>query len=249
MFVATAQADVLVTVGNLDLPVGSTSGLLPVYISSNAADQVGTTSFEFVITRGAGTNTFLAFNPAVDPSSTTFNSVSPPYVFAGNSFDQSVPLALLSNITTTSYPNDTAFGGDSTNNGANVTLSSVSNGTLLALLPLTTATGAPPAVGDTFQVSLVPTSDPTGTSNPNTGFSFNGEGQTFYAFSSTVGTITIVSAAVPEPASWILGLCRLSPWPPSAQPGSGSGPGGRIRPARSNACPAKIHLADDPRRT
>ena len=206
---ATAQADIFVDVSNLNVPVGSTNALLPIYISSNAADEIGSTSFQFQITRGAGTNTFLAFNSAVDPSNATFNSASPPYVFAGNSFDQSFPLSLLSNPTTTSYPNDTALGGDFTNSG-NVTLSSVPNGALLALLPLTTATGAPPAVGDTFQVSLVPTSDSTGTANPQTGFAFQGDGQSFYPFNSTIGTITIVSAAVPEPASWLLGLSALA---------------------------------------
>jgi hypothetical protein len=136
--------------------------------------------------------------------------VTPPYVFANNSFDQSPPpTSNISNVTSSAggYPNDTINGGDQTFGGSSVTLSSDSHGALLALLPLTTATAVTPTSGDTFIVSLVPTSDPDGSGNFPSGFQ---SGETFSAFSSTSGTVTIIASTVPEPASWIIGLIAVA---------------------------------------
>ncbi len=210
-FACKLHADIVVTVGDLSLPAGS-SGVLPVYISSTASDQLATTSFEFVITQGLLTNTFLAFDPANDTSTATFNATNPPYapyVFAGNSFDESTPTSLVFNIGTTAYLNDTLNGGDFTADFMNAPgLPGGTMDTLLALLPLTTATGATPAAGDTFLVSLVPLSDDGDTLGLNSGFQ-DALGNS-YAFSSTPGTVTITASSVPEPAAWILGLIAMA---------------------------------------
>ena len=197
-FGSAARADFIVTVApNTNLAVGS-SGYVPVYISSTAGDLLQNTSFEFQVTTGGSTRLEFTGSPA-PASDPTFSNSS--YVFFGNSSDQTnaSPLGASSQ---TVVPGDTFIGGDFTL-GNNVVVPG--SNVLLAELPVTSLTGLPPSVGDTFTISLVPTSG-SGFSG-NTGFGdsdFN-----FGNFTSIAGTVTIVAATVPEPAAWILGLVAL----------------------------------------
>ena len=191
-----SRADYIVSVGNLNLAAGS-SGYVPVFISSNAGDLLANTNFEFQISTAGATQLQFTNSPAPG-SDPTFASSS--YVFFGNSSIQTLNFLPLG---TTNAAGDTFIGGDSTNNTANVPVPS--SNLLLVDLPVTSLTSLPPTVGDTFTISLVPASG-SGFS-VNTGFgTSDGNDLTFGNFTSVPGTVTIVSAVVPEPASVALGI-------------------------------------------
>jgi len=112
---------------------------------------------------------------------------------------------------TTVYANDTFLGFDSTNNLSPVSLSSSSGPVLLAALTLDASITS---AGESFNVSLVPSSG-NGPSSAGTGMYFNVVDSNFnelsaVPFTSTSGTVTITpSGAVPEPASIICGLTAI----------------------------------------
>ncbi len=189
-----ARADFVVTIGDLVLQPNA-AGLLPVIVSSTTGQALANTNFEFLITTSGPTRLEFASSP--DPSSDpTF--AAPGYAFAGNSGDQAFNIS-LGTASTTNVPNDTFFGGDLTADGTDI-LGPLA-GALLAYLPITTSQTLPPVPGDTFTVSLIPSAD--GGSNGISGFTgFSDSGATFFPFTSTDGTITIV----PEPSSWSLCL-------------------------------------------
>jgi len=84
-------------------------------------------------------------------------SSADPYIFFGNSLAELSPPA--GNISSTITTNDTHIGGDGT---VPVWMGGVgpvfvpTTDTLLARLQVTSATGSPPAVGDTFTMALEP---------------------------------------------------------------------------------------------
>ncbi len=210
LFANTARAlviDVNVTVDpTFSVQAGGT-GLLPVFISSNNSSELASFNFQFLIQQAGVTTTQLAFDTAsLDPSSTasTQTLTDPKYVFVGQSSDQGV-FSQFSNITNTSYVNDTISGGDAITSGF-VTLPSSTTSTLLTYLPLTTATGAPPSAGDSFTVSLVPSGATSGLSGLNS--TFQDSSNNYFTFGSSPGTVTITAA--PEPASWVMAVMALA---------------------------------------
>ena len=186
-----ASADLVITVGNITLPAGS-SGYVPVYISSNDGDQIGRTSFQFQITTAGGSRLEFANSPAVG-SDPTFSN--PNYIFAGGSGSRdqadSLRLGTASGVNTVP-PNQQFSGGDIVADfSTNVTVTS--NGTmLLADLPVTALTGVPPQPGDTFSINATANNVFRDAASDN---SFTiGEGVT-----ANGGTVTIGASAVPLP--------------------------------------------------
>ena len=206
-----ARADFDITVGSLTLAPGG-SGLLPVYINSNAmgGQDLAAAGFTLQITTSGPTQLDFQNSPAA-ASDPTFTNASPPYVFLGNSADLTfstmmppIPIP-LGTASMTVVPNDTFIGGDATYDGTNVTVGATND--LLGYVPVTANTILPPVPGDTFTVSLVPTADGSPiAADGNTGFQ-NMAGN-FFPYSSTSGTVTISS--VPEPGSIVLLVIGLA---------------------------------------
>jgi hypothetical protein len=204
-----ARADLVISIQSTTVAAGGT-GVLDVYLTSTASsmnpDFINNLGFELQITNNGVDNTQLAFSAT--QSFGYLNSSSPPYVFLGDSFDyKSGSAGGIVSPTGTVYPYDTFTGSDSTFSGNPVSLSS---GTtyLLASLTLTTATFASPNIGDSFTVSLVPSSgsgSANGSPPPTTffdNFNFDTGGETSATpFTSLPGTVMITGSAVPEPAS------------------------------------------------
>jgi len=190
-----ARADFIVSVSDVTLSPGTT-GFVDVTISSDqpAGDLLSTFGFEFRITT-TGATRLEFFSPQPDPQLS-----DPGYVFFGNSFAATNALP-IGNVLTTLVPNDTFSGGDSESNFADVNITSSK---LLARLLITTMTTLPPAVSDTFQVSLEPTNTFFFDSNFNA-----------ISFSTIPGTVAIQQPAtiVPEPTSgnaWLVMLSLLT---------------------------------------
>ena len=127
------------------------------------------------------------------------------YVFAGDSADE-----INSNpggyVIQTVYPGDTFFGLDYTSSGNPISLSTDSKPVLLAALTLdATITSA----SDQYTVSLMPSTGAGTSSMSSTYFdtidSNNVESNPL-SFTGSPGTVTIASAAVPEPNSSLTGL-------------------------------------------
>ncbi len=208
--VAPARADLVITVGDQSLPVG-TAGDVPVYISSTTGmDELNSENFAFQIT--ATDNTLLDFgtSPLTTLSGSTdltFSDASATYLFHGDSFVQMNAGFGLGNSYQTVVPFDTFAGGDGTNDSQNMQVTT--SPLLLAMLPLVPDANRPAAAGDTFTISLIPSSDAAPTNYDNsvnlavyTGFI--DANSTFYPYSSVSGTVTIT--AVPEPSTWLLSL-------------------------------------------
>ena len=201
------RADFIITVGNLSLPQNS-SGFLAVTIQSTVAggEPLDFTAFEYRITTSSGR--LLEFQNSPAPSSDpTF--ANPNYVFFGDSLDQMTSSPLGTAFTTTTT-NDSFMGGDLKADPPPALVPAAPS-KLLAELPVSAVTAL---VGDTFTISLVPSSG-AGFSG-NTGFAADG---VFAPFTSIPGTVTITPAvsAVPEPASVTLaligaGLAGLAGW-------------------------------------
>jgi hypothetical protein len=192
---------------------GTVDVLLTSTASSGAPDLINNYAFQLQIANNGVDNTQLAFSANQDFGYISNSSLHPAYLFLGDTSAAQPPPSPIGSPGQTVFPNDTFTGADSTFSGNPVSLSS---GTtyLLASLTVTTLTGAPPGVGDAFTISLVP---PSGTgsmfANPNTyfdNFNFDGDNEfSFTPFTSTSGTVNVVSAAIPEPASIISGLTAL----------------------------------------
>jgi hypothetical protein len=132
------------------------------------------------------------------------------YVFFGDSTDQHTS-SPGGTVTTTSYTNDNFVGTDSTFSGNPVSLSASSGQVLLASLSLNAAITN---VGDTYTISLVP---PTGNGSISSSMStffddFNfstGTETSAVPFTSTPGTVKIISSAIPEPSTIVSGLSAV----------------------------------------
>ena len=146
---ASARADLTLTIGNLALTPGGT-GTVNVLIASRDGTPVNLNSFgfEFRITTVKGPDRLEFTQSQMSP----FAGTSVPYVFQGNSYDQinSSPQGMV--VAGTSPPSGVYDGFDGTNDGFDV---AVGGARLLTELTVTTVTGLPPAVGDSFLISLV----------------------------------------------------------------------------------------------
>lgn len=174
----------------------SSTAYIPVYIRWSGAGPatLANTSFEFRLTSTGPTQLSFMNSPA-PVSDPTFSNAN--YVFFGDSFDVAFSQVLgTAHTSGGGYSNDTFIGGDSTNSGVDVTLTTADR--LLAMLPVTTSTGLPPAEGDLFTLSLVPASAP--------GFSghtgFGDSSPNFWPYSSFSGRVSVV----PEPATLAVSL-------------------------------------------
>lgn len=215
-FGVPVRADLVVSIGNSTIAPGG-AGTLDVFLRSTASTQapdlINNYAFQLQITNNGVDNTQLAFSPNQDFGYISNTSLNPAYLFLGDSSDAQPPPSPVGSTGQTVYPNDTFTGSDSTFSGNPVSLSS---GTtyLLASLAVTTLTGAAPVAGDAFSISLMPTSGSGSLfDSPNTyfdNFDFNnGTEISATPFTSTSGTVSIVAAAVPEPASIICGVTAL----------------------------------------
>jgi hypothetical protein len=183
MFVVAAaissslSAGIIVDIQDATISAGGT-GFVDVLISSTGTDDLASFTYEFEISAPT-VNGALRFSAIQNSSETT--ATSPDYVFLNDS---------QAFIAARQDPDEQRLvGGD----GATANVSITGTQLLLARLELEHITATPlAAVGDTFTVSLVP--------GLNTDFlDENFISLTQEPFSS--GTITITSAAVPEPAS------------------------------------------------
>lgn len=193
---APGRADLVITVQDGVIPQAG-SGAIDVLISGSG-DLLSSFNFEFRITTAGLTR--LEF---VDPQSDEqLGDAS--YVFAGNSLavDDGVPIG---NVSTTSVPNDTFIGGDSTADFGDVP---VTSSRLLVRLNLTAVTGLAPVEGDTFTISLVPLTSPGDLGDASF---FVDSAFEPIAYTSTSGTVTIgpAAAVVPEPSTLALALVGL----------------------------------------
>ena len=198
MVAAPARADFQVLIASPTIAQGGT-GALDVYLTSNASssspDLLNNYSFTLQIT---GPNE-LMFSTAQ-----SFNYLSnSQYVFAGDSTAQSTmsPGGTVTNSgPPNGYANDTFVGFDSTFSGNPVSLSSSNTPLLLAAITLDAGITA---VGDSYAISLMPS---TGNGSMNSSsqtffdvFDFNTGGETSAVpFTSTPGEVTISGAAVPR---------------------------------------------------
>lgn len=193
-----AHADFMITVGGLNLVEGGT-GTLDVLIESNSLGGTPLSLFNmrFEITPAGGTPTRLEFTDPQPDSQLTEAG----YVFSGNSFDFDNGLPVGA-VNSTTVPNDTFFGGDSTSSGTNV---NVSGPLLLARLQVTALTGAPPGGDDTFTIHLL---------TSGSEFSaFNDAGALVpQDFQSLDGTVTIIASPVPLPSGLVLALTGALSW-------------------------------------
>jgi len=211
-----ARADLIISIVSTSVTQGGT-GTVDVTLTSTAGslnpDLINDYAFQLQITNNGLDNTQLAFSANQDFGYVSDTSLTPAYVFLGDSFAAQPPPSPIVSAGQTVYPNDTFTGTDSTFSGNPVGLSS-GNTYLLAILTVTTLTNAPPSIGDSFTISLVPTLGSGSMSdNPNMyfdNFNFNtGMEISATPFTSTSGTVTILGAAVPEPASVVSGLTAL----------------------------------------
>ncbi len=206
----------IISIGNASVAQGGT-GTVDVFLTSTASSQapdlINNYGFQLQITNNGVDNTQLAFSANQNFGYISNTSLNPAFLFLGDSSVAQPPPSPVGGPITTVYPNDTFTGSDSTFSGNPVSLSS-GNTYLLASLTVTALTPASPVVGDSFTISLVPTSG-TGSmfDNPNMYFdnvNFDtGNEISATPFTSTSGTVNIVSAAIPEPASIISGLTAL----------------------------------------
>ncbi len=210
LFAAPAQAgSFVISIGSPTIPQGGT-GTLDVFLTSNAspssADPLNNYAFTLQIT---GPNE-LRFSPTQSFDYLT----SSQYVFAGDSTAQmtSSPAGTVS-TSMTGYSNDTFIGNDSTFSGSSVSLSSANTPVLLAALTLDATITSP---GDSYSISLVPSSG-NGSMNSSSktffdvvDFSNTGLETSAVPFTtSTSGTVMITGASIPEPSSLVSGLTAL----------------------------------------
>ncbi len=175
---STADAGLVVSIGNLDLLPGQT-GQVQVLIRSDADDTLDVFNLEFLITTG-GTSR-LEFVTLSPPNATDPHLGMNAYLLHNDSAAEAVPPAGI--IDTTTANNDTYIGGDGTVSGSGVSVPSTF--ALLTILEVTADTSAPPVVGDVFTIQLVV--------GPNTVF-YTPDWEEI-SYTSTSGTVRVV----PEP--------------------------------------------------
>lgn len=203
-----AQAELIIDIGSASLAPGSTK-TIDVLISSNATDatpdMLNQYGLQLLITTAGSTR--LEFGQT-QPQGFLNDST---YVFYSNSFSYDFSIS-ASSIATTFVTNDTFNAGDSTSNASTISLSQSSGQKLLAQFQVTSDTTLPPLAGDTFTISLVPSSG-TGSASGNASTYFDnydfdtGKEISSVSFRSNPGTVTI--QPVPEPSSLILSLISL----------------------------------------
>jgi hypothetical protein len=176
-FYSSASADVIVSVGNLNLMPGGT-GFVDVTVSGNS-DLLQSFGLEFRIRTSDATELDFA-----DPQPYDYLTDSG-YVLFGNSFASANPP--VGNVCDTDVPRDTFIGGDMTMNAPNV---KVTDTKLLVRLQVTTDTLLPPEVGNSFTISLEPSSSTY----------FSDSALNSIAYTATAGTVSIV----PEPGTMTL---------------------------------------------
>jgi hypothetical protein len=203
---APSRGDFVISIGSTSIAQGST-GTIDVMLTSTASpsspDLVNNFAFALQIT-GPG---MLEFANSQDFSYLNASN----YIFYGDSFDYQTsspggsPTSLV-------YTNDTFIGIDITNSTNPVSLSSSNTPVLLAALTLDATSTQ---VGDSDTISLVPLSGngstATGALTYFDNYNFNtGVETSAVPFTSSSGTVTITTAAVPEPSSIVLGLGAMS---------------------------------------
>jgi hypothetical protein len=170
-------ADLMVTVGNLDLAPGET-GSIDVTIAGDG-DLLQTCGFEFRIQTAGATR--LEF---VDPQPYGYLEDAD-YVFVSDTFAWKYPP--VGAVSETTVPGDTFIGGDMTLSIPDVI---VTDSKLMARLQVTSDTTLPPEAGDSFTISLEPSSSSY----------FSGSGVPNILYTATTGTVNIV----PEPGTMAL---------------------------------------------
>lgn len=204
-FAGPARGDFVISIGSPSIPQGGT-GVVDVWLrstaSSSAPDLLNNLAFTLQIT---GPNE-LQFASVQDFS--YLNGA--PYVFAGDSLDQSTS-SPGGSVLTSSYLNDTFVGVDATFSGNPVSLDSSSGSLLLATLTLSAAITN---IGDSYAIGLVPASG-DGSMNSSTAMYFDnvdfatGLETSAVSFTSAPGTVTIIAASVPEPSTIVSGLSAM----------------------------------------
>ncbi|MCA9061535.1 MAG: PEP-CTERM sorting domain-containing protein [Planctomycetaceae bacterium] len=181
------HADLIITFENSTVSSGGT-GFIDVFIGSTGSDDLVLVGYEFSIA-GADANGSLQFRDTLNQIDDEQNDSR--YVFAGDT-DPLNFLAARQDPTVTGLA-----GTDFANSLTDVTLSSFDAPRLLARLELEHVTTTPSAaIGDTFAISLIP----VGSLFQDSAMVLNASTDSL-PFSSIPGTITITSAAVPEPSS------------------------------------------------
>ncbi len=194
---AAAFGDIILDVQDASISAGGT-GFIDVLISSDGTDNLFRTAYHFEIT-DAVANGSLQFRPSVFQTNDQQSVVAPvPYVFGADT-DPGNFFATRQDPTVTQI-----IGGDNTLSGTGVSLTTTQ--TLLARLQVEHITGTPlAAVGDTFTVKLINSDNgmPGDFTDDSTQFlddSSNNLTIDPLSYSGS-GTITITSAAVPEPST------------------------------------------------
>lgn len=198
-----AQGDLIIQVESKNFAAGGV-GSVEVYISSDetTVDEVSLANYEFEITPtgpNGAVNGALLFR--LDADQSTDEQTELPYVFHPNN----------TGITAVVSPDQTRIvGTDSDSFGNNVLLTAMPR--LLARFELIHVSGTPSlAVGDTFTIGLI--NDDRGDADPYNDTTFFADNSanllSFDANSNPLayvnfGTITIASAAVPEPSTFAI---------------------------------------------
>lgn len=202
-----AVGDIIVEIQDTSIAAGGT-GFIDVLISSTGTDNLFLTSYHFEIT-GSIANGDLQFRPDAFQTNVQQSVVAPiPYVFAGDT-DAGNFFATRQDPVLTQI-----IGSDSTSSGTGISLTSTQ--ALLARLQVEHITGTPlAAVGDTFTVTLINNDNGTPVDFTDDSTQFlddNFDNLTIDALSySGSGTITITSAAVPEPSTFaVLGFATIT---------------------------------------
>lgn len=205
LFAAPAQAGFMISFNSPTIPQGGT-GTLDVLLTSNAGPLSPDLLNNFAFTLQITGPSELQFSPTQSFDYLT----SSQYVFAGDSTNL-MTSSPGGTVATTVYGNDTFVGFDSTSSGNPVSLSSANTPVLLAALTLDATITNP---GDSYMVNLIPASgNGSMSSSSQTYFDLynfdTGNEISATPFTSTSGTVNIVGAAIPEPASIISGLTAL----------------------------------------
>ena len=205
-----ARAGLVVSIQSTNVAAGGTGSVeVDITNNGNASVAINDYAIQLVIAPTNGTLTQLAFS-APTPGQLGYLS-DPNYVFLNDSI-AALPPPFVGLPTQTLYNNDTFTATDSTVSGNTVSIG-VSQSYLLAILPITTLTQLDPQSGDSFSVSLNPSSG-TGSSSGGASTYFdvldsNNNETSYVPFTSTPGTVTILPSAVPEPGTLVSGLTAI----------------------------------------
>jgi hypothetical protein len=207
---APVRAGLVVSIDSTTVAAGGTGSVeVDITNNGNSSVAINTYAIQLVIAPTNGTLTQLAFSV---PTSQQLGYLSDTnYIFVNDSF-AALPPPFVGLPTQTIYNNDTFTATDSTVSGNTVSIA-VGQTFLLAILPITTLTQLDPQPGDSFSVSLNPTSG-TGSNSGGASTYFDvldsSNNETSYvSFTSSSGTVTISPAAVPEPSSIVSGLTAI----------------------------------------